>query len=166
MQVATNVLNDITIKEIFERFQNLKTPGNKWNISQFRWSNKLHYGSYGSCVHHLLADPLSTEIECQIKKLLPEYKEFEIQFYVWMKGSAISLHTDGLDRFGATIYLNRDWNIDHGGLFVYKNDEKFNAIVPSFNTMVINNQNEPHMVTHISPLAPEDRYSLQIWGYY
>jgi hypothetical protein len=53
-------------------------------------------------------------------------------------------------------------------LFVWKDKqikEKWNAICPQFNYMVINDDATEHLVTIVSPLAPENRITIQIRGF-
>lgn len=109
-----------------------------------------------------------------VDQLLPEIEELiwvwegspEImfQYYYWGPNSGIGCHNDASYDVGATLYLN-DFPLNHGGLFVYGNDdEDVNVIVPTRNTLVVNDQKERHLVTTISSQAMFPRVTIQIWA--
>lgn len=90
----------------------------------------------------------------------------DIHYYTWPPGSSISVHSDHIYQFGATVYLNTHWSADQGGLFVwqeYPEDQIWQALVPEYNVMVINLGQQNHLVTPISQLSPEDRVTLQVF---
>ena len=87
------------------------------------------------------------------------------QHYIWNKMSGISMHDDTNHLFGATVYLNETWDVEWGGVFLWKDKkDTLKALCPKLNTMVVNDEQENHMVTEISPYAPGVRMSIQIWG--
>ena len=109
-----------------------------------------------------------------VDRLLPEIEEliwvwegspkFTFQYYYWGPNSGIADHDDAGYDVGATLYLN-DFPLNHGGLFVYGNeDEDMNVIVPTRNTLVVNDQKERHLVTTVSSQAMFPRVTIQIWG--
>ena len=71
-------------------------------------------------------------------------------------------------KFGATIYLNPEWELDNGGIFVWKphstEDFLHNAILPQRNMMVLSDEEEKHLVTPLNFDAKSMRFTLQIWG--
>ena len=87
------------------------------------------------------------------------------QYYIWDKLSGIDMHNDSGHDFGATLYLNGQWNPNWGGLFVWedKDEKELKIICPKQNMLVIADEGEDHMVTTISPYAEEDRITIQIW---
>ena len=86
----------------------------------------------------------------ELNKVLPEYKDININYHLWQRGSGISAHTDNDYIFGATLYLNEEWHVNFGGLFVLnrRNEDTMRAIIPEENMLVINDNAETHMVTH------------------
>ena len=66
---------------------------------------------------------------------------------------------------GITVYMNKEWSSDWGGLFLYKSnkDDSVGSFVePKYNRCVINNGIMPHSVSHISPHA-DKRISIQMF---
>jgi len=95
---------------------------------------------------------------------LPHAERLVFQYYVWKQNAAISLHKDSAYKFGATIYLNENWDIDCGGLFLWQHGSELKGFCPEYNSMVLNNSGEAHLVTPVNPLSPVHRYTIQVWG--
>lgn len=135
-----------------------------WYVSSLMWPNDIKEGIAGSTYSALVSDNLHKTVVNDIKHLLPMHNCLVIQHYVWDKNAGIALHCDENKKFGATIYMNQQWSINWGGLFVYK-DQVFKTIIPEYNSMIINSNHLEHAVTPVSPYSPELRVTLQIWGY-
>jgi len=92
--------------------------------------------------------------------------ELDALAYVWHKLSYIPWHSDkeynDEVRYAATLYLNRQWNDDWGGLFLYKKDKKIFAEAPAFNKLVFNDNNYEHATSILSTQAP-CRYTIQLF---
>ena len=92
--------------------------------------------------------------------------EFEAQAYLWQRLSFIPWHNDKEEddcvRFAASLYLNKEWKEDWGGLFLYNNNGSIYAEVPSYNKFVLNDNNFAHATTIISTDAPL-RLSIQLF---
>ena len=169
MVVYENVLSDETI-ELFRQNTLSKFGSQCWGFSSSSWGKEILRGVVGECMTSLIGDELKSKILSEISHLLPECSSYTLQQYIWGKNSGISKHDDSNHEFGATIYMNRDWDINYGGIFLWRKpeepDSNMKVIVPSFNTMVLNNDKSIHMVTSISSIAPDYRVTLQIWGDY
>ena len=61
------------------------------------------------------------------------------------------------------IYLNKYWEIDWGGLYIWKEDNKLNIEKPEFNKLIINKGNTKHGTTLLNYNIPEERLTLQIF---
>lgn len=138
-----------------------------WRVSDQFWQPQIQVGVVGLCTSTLVGEELKSQIYESIKDILPEHDGIMAQHYIWHKHGAISLHDDGAHKFGATIYLNQNWNIDNGGIFVWKDNTtgELYAQCPSYNSLMLNSNRELHLVTPISPLTSENRITIQIWGY-
>jgi Rps23 Pro-64 3,4-dihydroxylase Tpa1-like proline 4-hydroxylase len=88
-------------------------------------------------------------------------KEYGIHLYLWHKLSYIPFHLDGQYSMASTVYLNNNWNRDHGGFFIYEKDNKYEVIKPEFNKAVIN-KSVPHGTTLTTADAPL-RETLQVF---
>lgn len=90
----------------------------------------------------------------------------ESQFCVWGRGSTIPFHNDQHVAFGATIYLNKNWNIEDGGLFLWKdhNTHELFVVNPVYNLCVINDLHEEHHVSVVNYAVDTPRLTLQVWA--
>ena len=135
---------------------------NVWAVSELFWDDSLKVGDTGVVtMTNLPAELRHSVLRCIDSYVLP-YAEAEVQLYVWHKNSGISMHDDN-GRYGCTIYLNKEWDINWGGIFIWNDGEELKALNPTYNMMVLNAENEDHMVTTVSPYSDDFRYSLQIW---
>jgi hypothetical protein len=176
MKIYKNVLNDETLQKCHdEAAEFAKKP--VWRPSDGNWGEHITEGVAGLCLGTFVSPELFDIIEPLVKDKLPAYNNLMIQHYVWHKNAAINLHNDKDQIFGATIYLNKNWDINNGGLFVWKDEAedlknlaknnyvgKMSALCPSYNMMVVNTNKSWHLVTAVSPYITENRITLQIWG--
>jgi len=164
MKIYKNVLSDNTFIEMQNEL-NLFTKSQKWGVNRLTWDNYLLEGMSGICLATHTSDVVKKLIHTDIKHYLPE-NCFNIvtQYYYWGKHSGIAWHKDSAHLFGATIYLNVEWNINHGGLFVWEDKTGQHVHRPEYNSMIVNDDDEYHMVTSVSAEAPYDRLTIQIWG--
>ena len=90
---------------------------------------------------------------------------FKIRLHFLLPNSHIPWHIDN-HKTGITIFLNNDWDLDHGGLFLYKdrdNNDNIKAILPEKNKIVIvRNGITPHAVSILSNNS-KIRRTLQIF---
>ncbi len=84
--------------------------------------------------------------------------------FVWTKGSYIGKHSDGPDRKTITLYLNKEWSIDDGGVFHWFDNslKEWKTIVPSYNTAVVNTGGFEHFTTPVKN-KKDFRVSIQIF---
>ncbi len=90
-------------------------------------------------------------------------KEIVGHFYVWTRGSQIPFHNDNNYTHGCTLYLNKEWNIDWGGLYLWLDNNKLHTEKPEFNKLIINTNNIRHGTSVVNYNAPEERITLQIF---
>ena len=93
---------------------------------------------------------------------------FRVLYYEWNRGSYIPWHDDSNHCIGATLYLNKEWDTEDGGIFMYYEDsnrEKLKCIAPKYNNLVISDNNESHHVSMICHHSKEIRKTIQIWMY-
>ena len=137
-----------------------------WVTNIQKWQTNLTRGMNGSCLQCDVPADTAKDIINEIKKYFCSNIKLLIQYCIWQVNSGINLHNDYLHDIGATIYLNKNWDINNGGIFLWKEDHSnfYKGLVPKQNTMVINNKNQPHLVTSINHYPEKFRYTIQIWG--
>ena len=141
-----------------------------WQPNQFFWDKNILKNIDGACyvakiTDNKLKNLLTAELSIAFSNY--DYDFLDFQYYIWDSYSGISAHDDSLYQFGATLYLNSNI-LENGGLFIWQDEECpenfYRCINPQENMMVVNDNRENHLVTHVSPHAKEYRYTLQIWG--
>lgn len=142
---------------------NSSADKSKWRSNMF-WTKDIVKKS-SAVISLVLSEKMHKIIKDKFISINPEYGKynFQCQFYLWYPFSYIPQHSDYLYKLACTIYLNEDWNIDHGGLFYYKDSsDKYRMVIPKFNNGVINTNNVWHGVTLLHPDAPY-RTTVQIF---
>jgi hypothetical protein len=168
MKIIKNVLSEDLYRDIISEFKSfVHIP--VWTSSILNWEGGLKVGLHGSCLSSVIPDKTKKRLEKEISAHLPEYDELLCQYYIWQQFSGISWHDDTNHKFGATIYLNQEWHPNYGGLFIWFDNESniddvHHVICPSKNTMIVNDNNEYHMVTPVNTVIPDMRCTIQIWG--
>lgn len=163
MRIYENVLTKTTCSVIKNEILSASKEF-RWGVGSYLWPENVKINVSGSVVE-LIANPTLRDLIIQdIENIIPPVDDISVKFYAWQKNSGISWHRDAHAKFGATIYLNEQWDINDGGLFVYEDGGMLKAHLPTFNTMVINDNQTSHMVTPVSPFAKHDRYTIQIFG--
>ena len=166
MKIIRNVLSENLLSDCIDELRSELTE-ESWRTNLLNWDSTLFRGGInGSCLARHASSDIRSRVVNEIKKYVPQSDRIEVAFYCWQPQSGIALHNDGDKVFGATIYLNYEWDVNDGGLFVWWSLEsgKWEVAVPEQNVMIINDSAEDHMVTSVSPSPSDFRYSLQIWG--
>jgi hypothetical protein len=167
MLIIKNAISDSTMNHVKNEINENLTRA-VWASNEIIWSPDIMKGITGSTMIKIVGEGNKILLENELKKYLPEYTELTFQYYVWQKNSGISMHVDPKFKFGATVYLNKKWDFDYGGIFIFENfqndDPYFRAFCPEYNTLLISDKNEKHMVTPVSVIAPFPRITIQIWG--
>ena len=165
MKIISNAISDTLYQECIEELK-YKIQNNNWKSSLLSWSAPVITAVKGSCLFDYVSDNLKNKIIEEIKKYFPEnVNKYSVQFYIWTYGAGIPFHDDGHVDTGATIYLNENWSLDYGGIFIWqdkKNIDNYNCLCPTKKTMIINDNTEMHLVTPVLFDSPDFRYTIQI----
>ena len=161
----TNFLN-LNLIETIEDHAKKNIMSAKWQTSLFWAPNIKHRSALVAVLPLSGHKKICEQLRPYYSKLIPKTKKLymEVNYYIWPPLSYIPFHNDGNKEIASTVYLNREWQIDNGGLFLYKQDDKFYAIPPTFNSCVINNNAVQHSTTLTTTDAP-NRTTLQIFFY-
>jgi len=89
-------------------------------------------------------------------------KSIRFSLHSMKDGAGINWHNDGIWEYGITYYVNRRWNLQFGGEFLFK-DEQSNGFIPLVgNSLVIVKAPLWHKVTPVmNPVVP--RKTIQIF---
>jgi|TARA_A100001391_G_scaffold79196_1_gene51395 hypothetical protein len=164
MKLFKNVLKEETLTIVNNELNN-NIRKDVWGSNRRHWASFLTSNNLGTVSTRYVSDDCAAKVLEDIKPLVPKAKDIGVMMYIWDFGSGISLHDDSQYIFGGTIYLNANWQPDYGGWFIWKDEkEKWNAELPEFNNLILNDKGELHTVTPISHSSPEVRFTLQIFG--
>jgi Rps23 Pro-64 3,4-dihydroxylase Tpa1-like proline 4-hydroxylase len=99
------------------------------------------------------------------RKCIFRYNLTKYPYYTrWHKDRTTNWKDSEVNVFAIMFFMNKDWNNDHGGLFIYKDDDatvgKF--IEPVDNRLVINWEDKVHRVLPIQNTEVQ-RHSLQLF---
>ena len=141
-----------------------------WRSNRDTWDKDLLCGTSGKVLIAQLDSDIRKLVLDDVSEQLPHHNDndLSITFHVGLAESGIAMHDDSGHKFGATIYLNKVWHPDFGGLFLWMEDEnnpaRLKAYVPEYRSMVLNDEYQNHMVTRVAPKLSEIRLTIQIFG--
>lgn len=165
VEIINNFLDPILIHKLKTIVKNnLSEP--VWKTNLF-WNDGIVQTSSLVSILDLTDAQNFSDVFNQIKDLyidkFPETKnkQYGILLYLWHKLSYIPFHSDSHCYMASTVYLNNNWNRNHGGFFIYEKDNKYEVVKPEFNKAVIN-KSVPHGTTLTTADAPI-RETLQIF---
>jgi Rps23 Pro-64 3,4-dihydroxylase Tpa1-like proline 4-hydroxylase len=124
----------------------------QYQLENFQRSNHSHWpkgivqDSEIILVHDMPMCDLYQRIKSHIKQNLDNVPK-GIMFYYWKSGSHIPWHNDQNHSGAITIYLNQEWDKNHGGIFLFKKDQIIQAVVPAKNRAVMQWGGVPHAVS-------------------
>lgn len=133
-------------------------------FTSLAWGEEVRHDSPPVLIHplpqeHTLTNQITEVLDAKLG-LRP--KANQILFYYWPTHSYIPWHNDPSVKAGITIYLNKQWSRDHGGLFLYEEHDTIRGIVPKYNTCVVQQGGVLHSTTPVLPKG-KLRCTLQIW---
>lgn len=126
VNTVADFLDEATINSILDKYEKSKTEAN-FRINHYGfWGRGLATGSFGP-VYMLPLDEYAQILENKVWNKLPQFKgyyPYSLFLHIWEPGSQINWHDDVHDQsweeLTTTIYLNKNWNINWGGLFLCK----------------------------------------------
>jgi hypothetical protein len=71
------------------------------------------------------------------KNILPSTpKKSQAYIQLFSRNSFVPWHGDDKYLFTVTVYLNKEWDINFGGLFIYEENKELKCLLPKYNTAV------------------------------
>lgn len=163
-----NFYKNVLPLDFFNKFTNHINDNlnqSTWTSSLF-WKKPLTKNSVPLIIKKIDDPELLNTIITSFIKLNKKHKRYryeEVFFYIWPSFSYINWHDDHSWDIASSIYINEHWDINDGGLFLYKHKGENKFYCPEFNTCVVNQNHLSHATTMIVPNAPH-RLSIQIFG--
>lgn len=140
-----------------------QAPGYNWKTNVTAWNGYLNSNSTGQ-VSILNLAPFDEDLHILYKDIIDPTWNITCMYYVWAPGTHIPFHTDGHVKAASTIYMNDTWDINNGGLFLWKDENnKIQVEEPEEFKMIYNEQSIQHGVSMIPPNAGKYRQTIQIF---
>jgi hypothetical protein len=112
-----------------------------------------------------LTDSLREEVVAELtaKKVFPSRpKKLHAYIHLFSRNSFIPWHDDAKYKYTGTVYLNKTWDVNFGGLFLYEDAQELKCLMPAHNTGAFFTPPLGHTTTVTAINAPF-RESLQIF---
>lgn len=163
LRIFDNFLDDALYSECYEystsRFESPEMSL-RTNLS---WVEPIRKDSNLVLSHILSTDnDLYKKISDVIKSKYKVERIKSIMFYYWTQGSHIPWHNDDCHNGGITIYLNKSWNENWGGIFLFKADNKINGYYPKPNRSIMQLGGIEHSVAPTTKNS-DIRFTIQIF---
>jgi hypothetical protein len=161
MQIVENVFSEELIAELQRFSRDGKQPS---YTNFFSWGESVIQSSNAIFKFHINGD-LKTSIANELiaKGLIQkEPKVWTAAIQIYSRNSYIPWHADTNYSFSATVYLNKIWDRDFGGYFLYDDSDVVKAVIPKYNVGLFYSPPLEHAVSLTATHAPF-RESLQIF---
>lgn len=159
-----NIIDPNLISEVDSFIESIFTnPESKILTSFNSWDKGLLKSS--SPVLRYVIDKLDSNIYTLIKKEVErkvDYKVRNIMIYFWPNLSYIGWHNDLPHDAGLTIYMNKKWDKNWGGFFLYEEGGEIRGIAPERNLGVLQIGGVSHAVSTVN-YGADIRTTIQIF---
>lgn len=133
--------------------------------SNFHWMPSIRNASAAVLVRDYDEKLARLILDALLTRQIIDNDRYGVMNYAWTKLSYIPWHHDQTHTDALTIYLNDNWDMDWGGLFLFKeNDGPIQGFAPRFNCAVKNSANVAHCTTPVNLDAPEPRFTIQLFS--
>lgn len=151
------ILIDKKIEDIF----NAKSERALFSSSISHWSEYLKSSSTPILRYSMQDNDLEliNLLKKEIEKQIPYYVD-DIIIHLFPKLSYIPWHNDSGHTAALTIYINKKWEPNWGGFFMYKIDDEIRAIKPNRNMAILQKDGLEHCVTTTN-IDSDFRISIQ-----
>lgn len=160
-----NTIHNMLSMELIDKIKSYSYTQKNVRTNLTSWNPDL-IGTSGAILLYDLKDELLDEVKTEVKKHIPnidDYGDLTAMYVLGGRFSFIQWHNDMPHSFAMTVYLNRQWDKNWGGAFVYENSNKeFITIYPEYNKSIYFIPPVWH-TTNMSNLQAPLRESLQIF---
>ena len=135
MQIIENVFTEDVLTKLYDFTRSGRQPTN----TNFFNYNANVVGMSNAVFCFELEEELKAIVFSQLinKKVLPSIPtKSQAYMHLFSRNSFIPWHDDSNYIFTITVYLNKEWHIDFGGLFIYKENNELKCLFPKYNTAV------------------------------
>ena len=165
IKVFKNFIPKSLVSEI-NLFTQSHAKNNVWSISNLTYSPDLVEAStpiFCMSLHENIVKKITKLYTKKFKEF--KNKTFNMDYKIYSPNSYITWHGDDEYIAGSTIYLNREYYENDGGIFLYRDEKNdIRGLEPTYRSMVLNYKDKNrHCVTAISPKPRFLRETIQIF---
>jgi hypothetical protein len=170
INIYSNFLSEDAIKKLDDKIEEILHNSNP-NVPNFTtsltsWDKNVQNSSTPIIryVFNKNDDTIFQFLKKEIESKIPYYID-NMVIHFSPKLSYIPWHNDNHVIAALTIYLNKNWNVNWGGYFLYKLNDEIKAIKPELNLGILQEGGEkglPHCVTTTN-IDADLRISLQLF---
>lgn len=163
IQKFENFLPDEVYEEAIGTSEYLLSLGGNEFCTNRWWEYGIRKDSFPVFVHNIYRDSGLYKNLKQVIEEKTQKKVYEdnIMLYYWTRYSYIPWHNDNSKYEGAiTIYLNREWDPDFGGYFLYEEGDEIKALPPKKNFAVMQYGSLMHCTTPVN-FSGDLRFTVQ-----
>jgi hypothetical protein len=155
-----NILSEELYEECIQSTEKILNHGGNALTTNQWWNFDIRKDSFPVFVHNIISE---SDLHRSLKETIERKSKLKvydgnIMFYYWTRFSYIPWHSDQLYDGAITIYLNRDWDVDFGGLFLHSDAKDRNdiagstiqAIVPERNLGLVQTGGVLHCTTPVN----------------
>jgi Rps23 Pro-64 3,4-dihydroxylase Tpa1-like proline 4-hydroxylase len=158
-----DIFSEELYNEIYDFVTNVVLTKQKSLTTNRVWANNLVNNS--TPIMRYVFDVDDKELFTKISKEIKNKTDYVIQgglVHIFPKLSYITWHNDAHVQSAITIYLNKKWDENWGGIFLYREDDKITGIIPKKNLGILQTNGVEHCVTTTN-IDADDRISLQFF---
>jgi hypothetical protein len=170
INIYSNFLSEDAIKKLDDKIEEILHNSNP-NVPNFTtsltsWGKNVQNSSTPIIryVFNKNDDRLFQSLKTEIESKIPYYID-NMVIHFSPKLSYIPWHNDNHVIAALTIYLNKNWNVNWGGYFLYKLNDEIKGIKPELNLGILQEGGDkglPHCVTTTN-IDADLRISLQLF---
>jgi hypothetical protein len=158
IQIIDNILEESFCDHLIHKYSEAKPDFTNQNT----WDDYIVKNSTEVLCNYLT--PVEVDVVKNSIQSMCEFSNIDyLIFHRWKYQAYIPVHSDEYHTQGATIYLNKDWEPNDGGFFMYEDNNEWHSITPLYRRVVLIDRKIKHLTT---PNTNSDNYrlSLQIWN--
>jgi len=178
MIIVDNLLDEKELSALRESIDyEMETYGRHFNECDFREETD-HLGTENSNLYYLKNEARQLFLKCLVNKghfdqSCMDEMDLTLRYHiltspyisVWHKDRLADWEGDNIDYIGVSFFMNEEWSIEDGGLYVYKETKESSTghyVEPLNNRLIINDDDLYHGVTRITN-DNVNRHSLQMF---
>ena len=146
IKIYKDFFDESTINFLFEAAAEAKRL-NRFRVQYYHWKPIIVQYSAPVLIFDI-PDKHCDDLNSRLKEIV-DYETAQFMFYFWSVDSYIPWHDDAFGLMTGTVYLNKEWDRDWGGAFLYESGKKIYAEYPEYNKLLLQTKHTLHSTTPV-----------------